>query len=102
MAEKVPKIRAYSLVKKEYGSGMSLAIDDGSGMTQIIGDITRPRTEDVKGCPLSSGPSSRAAEEARAKKRAEEDKAFAGMVLKHLNDGLAMETGRKRLERTKD
>ena len=98
MADTMPKIRRYLTVKAEYG-GPKLAIENESGEVQIIGDVTRPRPAGVADIPSSSGPSSRAAEEARAKKRAEEEEAFSAMVLRHLNDGLAMESGRRRLER---
>jgi len=97
MADTMPKVRRYVMVARQYG-GSSVAIEGEDGVLQVIGDIALPRGHDVStACcekPDKAG-------EAKAKARAAEEKKFSDMVLRHLNDGLAMESGRKRLERTK-
>jgi hypothetical protein len=94
----MPKVRRYLLVKKEYG-GPAVGIETAGGEIQVIGEVKLPRNDEP--CCPSVEKDSKAAE-ARARKRAEEEKAFAEMVLGHLNDGLAMATGRRRAERAKD
>ena len=73
-------VKRYMLVQSEYGNSQ-LGVETDGGI-KTIGSVRLPREGDMP----CGGPTKDA--ESKAKERAQQDKDFCEMVVKHLNSGL--------------